>query len=125
MRWLFGPVVSTSHRKLRNSDLIQSQDELSNSSKKPLQESVMSRPKTVCPITREKFLSAGPGQAGEVRKKLEELPFEAREFSTGAFGWNSNGKITVMVDGIPVRCQVGLNVTVIGSKEAAADAAAA
>lgn len=44
---------------------------------------------------------------------------EKREFSTGSVGWNGNGKVTLMVDGKPVRCQVSLNVTVIGSKPTA------
>jgi len=39
-------------------------------------------------------------------------------FSTGSFGWYYNGKTTVMVDGKPLSVQVGLNLTVVGSKEA-------
>lgn len=36
-----------------------------------------------------------------------------KAFGTGSVGWNLNGKI--VVDGI--KCQLGLNITVIGSKE--------
>jgi hypothetical protein len=41
---------------------------------------------------------------------------EVKTFSTGSHGWNVNGKVTVMVNGQPVRCQCSLNLTVIGSK---------
>jgi hypothetical protein len=43
-------------------------------------------------------------------------PAEVKQFSTGSVGWNVNGKVTVMVDGQPVRCQCSLNLTAIGSK---------
>jgi len=41
-----------------------------------------------------------------------------KEFSTGSFGWYLNGKIVVTVDGKPCSVQVGMNLTVVGSKEA-------
>ena len=43
------------------------------------------------------------------------------EFSTGSFGWYLNGKTTIDVDGTPVSVQIGMNMTVVGSKEAPAD----
>ena len=43
-----------------------------------------------------------------------------KTFSTGSYGWGAQGKVTLMVDGMPVVCQVGLNITVIGSKPVAA-----
>jgi hypothetical protein len=42
---------------------------------------------------------------------------EPKRFSTNSVGWNVNGKVTLMVNGQPVRCQVSLNITAIGSKE--------
>jgi hypothetical protein len=42
---------------------------------------------------------------------------DVKKFSTGSVGWNVNGKVTLMVNGQPVRCQCSLNLTVIGSKE--------
>jgi len=42
-----------------------------------------------------------------------------KEFSTGSFGWYLNGKILVPIDGKNVSVQVGMNLTVVGSKEAA------
>ncbi len=47
-----------------------------------------------------------------------EIIADKREFSTGSFGWYYNGKTTVTVDGKPLSVQVGLNLTVVGSKEA-------
>jgi hypothetical protein len=41
---------------------------------------------------------------------------DVKTFSTGSHGWNVNGKVVVMVNGQPVRCQCSLNLTVIGSK---------
>ncbi len=69
-----------------------------------------------CPITREEFSS----QAQQVKIVVDgkELEAEVKEFSTGSFGWYYNGKTTVMVDGKPLSVQVGLNLTVVGSKEA-------
>lgn len=75
--------------------------------------------KTSCPITRSQF-KAG---AKALSCKLGEQPLEAvaKEFSTGSMGWYGNGKVSipVEVDGktMLLSCQVGLNITVIGSKE--------
>jgi hypothetical protein len=40
-----------------------------------------------------------------------------KEFSTGSLGWNVNAKTEVMVKGKPVKVQIGLNLTIVGSKE--------
>jgi hypothetical protein len=42
---------------------------------------------------------------------------EPREFSTGSLGWNINGKLVVQIGETPVTVQVGLNLTLVGSKE--------
>jgi len=47
-----------------------------------------------------------------------EIIADKREFSTGSFGWYHNGKTTITVDGKPLSIQIGLNLTVVGSKEA-------
>ncbi len=72
-------------------------------------------PKTTCPISRADFLA----KAQPVKVELNGSPMHAgpREFSTGSFGWYLNGKATIVVDGKPVQVQVGLNLTVVGSKE--------
>ena len=43
---------------------------------------------------------------------------DKKAFSTGSFGWYLNGKTVIQVDGKPLNVQVGLNLTVVGSKEA-------
>ena len=41
-----------------------------------------------------------------------------KEFSTGSLGWNINGKTEVTINGKPVKVQIGLNLTIVGSKDA-------
>jgi hypothetical protein len=48
----------------------------------------------------------------------QEMTADKREFSTGSFGWYINGKTTIQVDGKPLSVQIGMNLTVVGSKEA-------
>ncbi len=71
--------------------------------------------KTTCPISRADF-----------RAKAKQLPViiggqnleaEVKEFSTGSLGWYLNTKISVEIDGVRVPVQVGLNLTIVGSKE--------
>ncbi len=71
--------------------------------------------KTVCPISRADFLA----KAQPIRVELNGFPMQAdpREFSTGSFGWYVNGKASITVDGKPIQVQVGMNLTVVGSKE--------
>jgi hypothetical protein len=40
-----------------------------------------------------------------------------KEFSTGSLGWNISAKTLVEVNGEPQRVQIGLNLTIVGSKE--------
>ena len=70
--------------------------------------------KTSCPITREQFKKAQP-----VTVKIgdQEFQVEPREFGTGSLGWYLNAKTTLTVDGVRVPVQIGLNLTIVGSKE--------
>ena len=72
--------------------------------------------KSPCPVSRTQFLEKA--EPVKVTIGTSELVADKREFSTGSFGWYYNGKITVTVDGKPLSIQVGLNLTVVGSKEA-------
>ncbi|HVO30401.1 MAG TPA: hypothetical protein VMV18_06685 [bacterium] len=72
--------------------------------------------KSPCPVSKTQFLEKA--EAVKVVLNGNEMLAEKREFSTGSFGWYLNGKTTVMVDGKPLNVQVGLNLTVVGSKEA-------
>jgi hypothetical protein len=72
--------------------------------------------KSPCPISRTQFLEKA--EAVKITIGNTELVADKREFSTGSFGWYYNGKTTVTVDGKPLSVQIGLNLTVVGSKEA-------
>jgi hypothetical protein len=75
----------------------------------------MNMAKTTCPITRADFLT----RAKPVTITINGVPMQAeiKEFSTGSLGWYLNGKTMIEVDGKAVSVQVGLNLTVVGSKE--------
>ena len=72
--------------------------------------------KSPCPISKTQFLETA--EPVKITIGNSEIIADKREFSTGSFGWYYNGKTTVMVDGKPLSVQVGLNLTVVGSKEA-------
>ena len=57
-------------------------------------------------------LSLDTGEPGAAKVELEP-----REFSSGSFGWFTSEKLEVRVGAKKVRCQMSLNVTVIGSKK--------
>jgi len=38
-------------------------------------------------------------------------------FSTGSVGWYLTGKVTIRVGDVPVSVQIGLNLTIVGTKE--------
>jgi hypothetical protein len=73
--------------------------------------------KASCPITRKQFREKA---AKALKVEIDDTPLTAplKEFSTGSLGWYANGRITVNVDGVPVTVQVGLNLTIVGSKDA-------
>jgi len=68
-----------------------------------------------CPIARADFRV----HARPIEVVIGGQPFtaEVKEFSTGSFGWNVNAKTVIEVGGKRLPVQVGLNLTVIGSKE--------
>jgi hypothetical protein len=70
-----------------------------------------------CPVTLADFRQ----HAKTLLVKIADVPFEVKpkEFSTGSLGWNLNHKMDVIVNGKPVPCQIGMNITIIGSKGSA------
>ena len=72
--------------------------------------------KSTCPISRAQFVE----KAEPVRVVIngQEMLAEVKEFSTGSFGWNLNAKTVITVDGKPLSVQIGMNMTIVGSKEA-------
>jgi hypothetical protein len=77
-------------------------------------EVVMSR-KSTCPISRSQFRA----KAKPVSITVNEVPMVAptKEFATGSLGWYLNGKTVIDIDGTAVTVQLGLSLTVVGSKE--------
>lgn len=71
--------------------------------------------KTNCPITRSEFRS----KAKPVSVTINGVPLQAevKEFSTGSLGWYLNGKTLIDVGGTQVSVQIGMNLTIVGSKE--------
>lgn len=77
--------------------------------------------KTNCPVSRTEFRA----KAKPVNVIINNVPLlaEVKEFSTGSFGWYLNGKTSIEIDGKLVPVQIGLNLTVVGSKELPKDEA--
>jgi hypothetical protein len=68
------------------------------------------------PITEEEFKK----HAKPLPVSINGIPFAAvvKLFSTGSYGYYLNGKTVVEINGVAVPVQIGLNLTVIGSKKA-------
>jgi hypothetical protein len=77
--------------------------------------------KTTCPITRAQFRAKAKPVKVVIEGKEQEA--EVKEFSTGSLGWYLNSKISLLVDGVSVPVQIGLNLPIVGSKELPSDGA--
>jgi hypothetical protein len=71
--------------------------------------------KTPCAVTRQEFRDNAKRIAVSIAGKNFDV--DPKEFSTGSLGWNLNDKLTVEIGGKRVTCQVGLNLTLVNSKE--------
>ena len=71
--------------------------------------------KTTCSITRAEFRE----KAQPVEITINGVPMiaDVKEFSTGSLGWYLNGKSTIKVGDKTVTAQIGMNLTIVGSKE--------
>jgi hypothetical protein len=72
-------------------------------------------PKTVCPISRPDFTEHA--KPLEIIINGETMHVPVKEFSTGSLGWYLNKKMDVKVAGKAVSVQIGLNMTIVGSKD--------
>jgi hypothetical protein len=79
--------------------------------------------KTTCPITRAQFRAKARAIRVVIEGKEQDVP--VKEFSTGSLGWYLNSKISLEIDGVSVPVQIGLNLTIVGSKELPPDGPAA
>jgi len=71
--------------------------------------------KKECPIQRAEFNEHADALTVELAGM--NLLAEPKQFKTGSMGYHAGGKVNLTINGKVVACQVGLNVTVIGSKE--------
>jgi hypothetical protein len=71
--------------------------------------------KSTCPVTRAEFLSDATPVEITINGIL--MTADVKEFSTGSLGWYLNGKANVKVGDKSVSVQIGLNLTIVGSKE--------
>ncbi len=71
--------------------------------------------KTTCPVSRKQFVEGA--KAIEVVVNGIPLIAEVKEFSTGSLGWYLNGKTSIKIGDTPVSVQIGMNLTIVGSKE--------
>jgi hypothetical protein len=76
--------------------------------------------KTVCPISRADF--SAKAKPVTIKINDEEIAVPVKLFSTGSLGWYLNRKIDIDVGGVKVPVQIGLNLTIVGSKELPQDA---
>lgn len=72
--------------------------------------------KSPCPVSLAQFLEKA--EPLKVAIGEQQMLAEVKSFSTGSFGWYLNGKTTVMIDGKAVSVQIGMNLTIVGSKDA-------
>lgn len=73
--------------------------------------------KSPCPLSQSQFLEKA--EPLKIAINGQEMLAEVKAFSTGSFGWYLNGKVVISVGDKPVSVQIGMNLTVVGSKEAA------
>jgi hypothetical protein len=69
-----------------------------------------------CQITRAEFRTNAPKGSEVMTKIVEEIGLTMKEFSSGGFGYYGGGKLNIKVGGEVVKCQIGINVSVINSK---------
>lgn len=67
-----------------------------------------------CPITREQFQEHAPILTVTIDGKTYRL--RPHDFKTDSFGWRLSDKQDVEIDGVECTVQIGLNITVVGSK---------
>ena len=67
-----------------------------------------------CVISRKTFVDKAKPLSIKINDVLHSG--DLKEFATGSFGWMSQGKITVEIDGVPVKVQMNCLFTVVDSK---------
>ena len=73
--------------------------------------------KITCPVTQTLFLELATPL--KVNINGQDMLAEVKSVSTGSFGWYMNAKTVIEIDGKAVSVQIGMNMTIVGSKDAA------
>lgn len=78
--------------------------------------------KTVCEVNRAEFAAEAKGllidiSGTHVPRGTIALTAAPREFGTGSLGWYVNGPHELSINGVPVKVQIQMTVTVANSKE--------
>ena len=78
--------------------------------------------KTPCNVTRKYFATEAKPLIVEIKdaegKVMARATMVPREFSTGSLGWNVSQAVHFdLTPSSPVKCQLGLNLTLANSKE--------
>ena len=72
--------------------------------------------KTTCPVSRKEFAEGAKPLVVTINgQNFGAMPRAGEEGKSA--GYYINGKITITVNGKPVVCQIGLNVSAVGSKD--------
>ncbi|OEH78784.1 uncharacterized protein LOC34617400 [Cyclospora cayetanensis] len=66
-------------------------------------------------MTRQSFLEQAPVMASKIGEMMFDM--KPRTFSSGSCGWFHGGKVAIKVGDQEIWCQLGVNCTVLGSKE--------
>jgi hypothetical protein len=75
---------------------------------------------TVCNITRSEFRTKAPSTVKvtvECQGKVHTFLAQVKEYDSGSLGFCLSDKAMLTLDGRDVKCQVGMNITLVGSKE--------
>ena len=73
-------------------------------------------PKTSCPVSLSTFIEKA--EPLKVTINGQDMIAEVKQFSTGSFGWYMNAKLALQIDGKMVSVQIGMNMPIVGSKDA-------
>lgn len=79
-------------------------------------------PKNVCAIDKARFLDKATPV--EIAINGSKVYAEPREFASGSFGFYFGDKVTLLIDGVAVKFQVGMNLIAVNSapkKDSAAE----
>lgn len=66
-------------------------------------------------MSRQSFLEQAPVMASKIGDMVFDM--KPRTFSSGSCGWFHGGKVAIKVGNQEIWCQLGVNCTVLGSKE--------